>query len=64
MALGEDYNILQMSRIREEARTHPALRDALIRAIERTGGTITSAGLILAGSFTVLGLASNNTQAH
>lgn len=64
MALGEDYNILLMSRIREEAHAHPALRDALTRAIERTGGTITSAGLILAGSFTVLGLASNNAQAH
>jgi len=62
MALGEDYNILLMSRIREEAHTHTALRDALTRAIERTG--ITSAGLILAGTFTVLGLASNNPQAR
>jgi RND superfamily putative drug exporter len=64
MALGEDYNILLMSRIREEAHTHPVLHTALTRAIEQTGGTITSAGLILAGSFTVLGLASNNAQAH
>jgi RND superfamily putative drug exporter len=64
MALGEDYNILLISRIREEAHTHKALGDALTRAIERTGGTITSAGLILAGTFTVLGLASNNAQAH
>jgi putative drug exporter of the RND superfamily len=64
MALGEDYNILLMSRIREEAHPHPEFRDALTRAIERTGGTITSAGLILAGTFTVLGLASNNAQAH
>jgi RND superfamily putative drug exporter len=64
MALGEDYNILLMSRIREEARTHSSLRDAVVRAIERTGGTITSAGLILAGTFTVLGLASNNPQAR
>ena len=64
MALGEDYNILLMSRIREEAHAHPGLGEALTRAIERTGGTITSAGAILAGSFTVLGLASNNDQAH
>jgi RND superfamily putative drug exporter len=64
MALGEDYNILLMSRIREEAQTHTDLRGALKRAIEQTGGTITSAGLILAGTFTVLGLASNNPQAR
>jgi RND superfamily putative drug exporter len=64
MALGEDYNILLMSRIREEAHAHAALRDAVTRAIERTGGTITSAGIILAGTFTVLGLAGNNPQAH
>src|SRR5262249_51915752 len=53
MALGEDYNILLMSRVREEARRHP-LRDALTRAVGRTGGTITAAGLILAGTFGVL----------
>jgi RND superfamily putative drug exporter len=64
MALGEDYNILLMSRIREEAHSQAALRDAVTRAIERTGGTITSAGIILAGTFTVLGLAGNNPQAH
>jgi RND superfamily putative drug exporter len=64
MALGEDYNILLMTRIREEAHLHTSLRDAVTRAIERTGGTITSAGLILAGTFTVLGLVSNNAQAR
>jgi putative drug exporter of the RND superfamily len=57
MALGEDYNILVMSRIREEARQEASLRDALTHAIGITGGTVTSAGLILAGTFTVLGLA-------
>jgi putative drug exporter of the RND superfamily len=57
MALGEDYNILVMSRIREEARQQASLRDALTHAIGITGGTVTSAGLILAGTFTVLGLA-------
>ncbi|MFJ2029758.1 MMPL family transporter [Streptosporangium sp. NPDC087985] len=63
MALGEDYNILLMARVREEAHTHP-LREALTRAIGRTGGTITAAGLILAGTFAVLAIAGNNTQAR
>jgi RND superfamily putative drug exporter len=63
MALGSDYNILLMSRIREEAHDHP-LRQALTRAIAHTGGTITSAGLILAGTFTVLAIAGNNAQAR
>jgi putative drug exporter of the RND superfamily len=57
MALGEDYNILVMSRIREEAGKNVPLRQALTHAVGITGGTVTSAGLILAGTFTVLGLA-------
>ena len=52
LALGEDYNILVMTRIREEATTLP-LRQAISRAIERTGSTVTSAGLVLAGTFGV-----------
>ncbi len=56
MALGSDYNILVMTRIREEAQDGP-LREAVIRAINATGGTVTSAGLILAGSFAVLTVA-------
>ncbi len=63
MALGEDYNILLMSRVREEAKAHP-LRHALTRALARTGGTITAAGLILAGTFSVLAVAGNNAQAR
>ena len=55
MALGEDYNILVMSRIREEAHREKALRPAVTRAIGITGGTVTSAGIILAGTFAVLG---------
>jgi RND superfamily putative drug exporter len=55
MALGEDYNILLMSRIREEAKQEPSLRQALVKAIGITGTTITSAGIILAGTFVVLG---------
>jgi RND superfamily putative drug exporter len=53
LALGEDYNILVMTRIREEAAELP-LREAVIRAIGLTGPTVTSAGLVLAGTFTVL----------
>jgi RND superfamily putative drug exporter len=53
LALGEDYNILMMTRIREEAQRLP-LRQAVTRALSLTGTTITSAGLVLAGSFLVL----------
>ena len=53
LALGEDYNILMMTRIREEAQRMP-LRDAVTRALGATGSTITSAGLVLAGTFIVL----------
>jgi len=52
LALGEDYNILVMTRIREEADRLP-LRQAVTRALERTGSTVTSAGLVLAGTFGV-----------
>jgi putative drug exporter of the RND superfamily len=55
LALGEDYNILVMTRIREEAARIP-LRQAVTRALERTGSTVTSAGLILAGTFAVFAL--------
>jgi RND superfamily putative drug exporter len=55
LALGEDYNILVMTRIREEAADRP-LRQAVTRALERTGSTVTSAGLILAGTFGVFAL--------
>ncbi len=58
LALGEDYNILVMTRIREEAHNH-GLRTAVIRAIGRTGPTVTSAGLVLASSFAVLAIAGN-----
>jgi len=56
LALGEDYNILVMTRIREEAHKRP-LREAVTRAIGATGSTVTSAGLVLAGSFIVLTVA-------
>jgi RND superfamily putative drug exporter len=53
LALGEDYNILVMTRIREEAGKQP-LRQAVVRAVGATGPTVTSAGLVLAGTFAVL----------
>jgi len=52
LALGEDYNILVMTRIREEAH-HLPLREAVTRAVGVTGTTVTSAGLVLAGTFAV-----------
>jgi len=52
LALGEDYNILVMTRIREEAHGLP-LRNAVANALSATGTTITSAGLVLAGTFGV-----------
>jgi RND superfamily putative drug exporter len=60
LALGEDYNILVMSRIREEARKLP-LRDAVTRALRATGTTVTSAGLVLAGTFIVLTFAAGGS---
>ena len=59
LALGEDYNILMMTRIREEAQRYP-LRDAVTRALSATGSTITSAGLVLAGTFLVLTLVAGS----
>jgi len=53
LALGEDYNILVMTRIREEAHRVP-LREAVRRAVGVTGSTVTSAGLVLAGTFAVV----------
>ena len=58
MALGEDYNILVMGRIREEALDHPP-REAVRHAILATGGTITAAGLVLAGTFGVLAVVTS-----
>ncbi len=60
MALGQDYNILVMTRIREEAH-HAPIKVAVRRAVEATGTTVTSAGLILAGTFGVLTV-TGNTQ--
>ena len=62
MALGQDYNILVMSRIREEAHKEKTLFAAITKAIGITGTTVTSAGLILAGTFTIFGIVGGNQQ--
>jgi putative drug exporter of the RND superfamily len=54
VALGVDYNIFLMSRVREESTVDGTRRGAL-RGLSATGGVITSAGLVLAGTFAVLG---------
>ncbi len=53
VALGIDYTIFLMSRVREEAREH-GTREGTLRALTATGPVITSAGIILAGTFSVL----------
>ena len=61
MALGEDYNILVMSRIREEAKKG-TLHDAIAHALNATGTTVTSAGMILAATFGVAGILASTDQ--
>ena len=53
VALGIDYNIFLMARVREETLTH-GTRDGTIRGLAVTGGVITSAGIVLAGTFFTL----------
>ena len=55
VALGVDYNIFLMARVREEARSAGS-RPGVVAGLEQTGAVITSAGLILAGTFLVLTL--------
>ncbi len=53
VALGVDYSIFLMARVREEAEQMPT-RDAMLKGLALTGGVITSAGIVLAGTFLVL----------
>jgi len=55
VALGIDYNIFLMTRVREETLEH-GTRQGVIRGLAVTGGVITSAGLVLAATFVVLGV--------
>jgi RND superfamily putative drug exporter len=55
VAVGVDYNIFLMARVREEAARH-GTAEGMIRGLAVTGAVITSAGLVLAGTFSVLGV--------
>ncbi|MFJ9945222.1 MMPL family transporter [Streptomyces erythrochromogenes] len=53
VALGVDYNIFLMSRVREESLVH-GVRQGVLRGLTTTGGVITSAGVVLAATFAAL----------
>lgn len=53
VALGIDYNIFLMTRVREESIKH-GTREGVLRGLSVTGGVITSAGLVLAATFAAL----------
>ncbi len=55
VALGIDYNIFLMTRVREEALEF-GTRTGIVRGLAVTGGVITSAGIVLAATFVVLGV--------
>jgi putative drug exporter of the RND superfamily len=55
VALGVDYNIFLMTRVREESARH-GTREGVLRGLVVTGGVITSAGLVLAATFAALGV--------
>ncbi|WP_104082852.1 MMPL family transporter [Cryobacterium sp. Y11] len=55
VALGVDYNIFLTTRAREEARRH-GTREGMVRALSSTGAVITSAGILIAAVFAVLGV--------
>jgi RND superfamily putative drug exporter len=54
VGFGVDYNVFLVGRIQEERRAGLATRPAVLTGLARTGGVITSAGLILAGTFSAL----------
>jgi RND superfamily putative drug exporter len=62
VAVGADYNLLLITRIREESRT--GIRSGIIRAVRSTGGVITSAGIIFAASMFGLVFGSVATMAQ
>ena len=62
VAVGADYNLLLITRIREES--HNGIRSGIIRAIRSTGGVITSAGIIFAGSMFGLLFGTLSTMAQ
>jgi putative drug exporter of the RND superfamily len=59
LGLGMDYNIFILTRVREESRKDSDRNEAVIRAIENTGGVISAAAVILAGSLGALMLSGD-----
>jgi putative drug exporter of the RND superfamily len=59
VALGTDYNILMIARLREEARAGLDGRAAAAKAVQHAGPTVAAAGLILSGTFASLMLGGN-----
>ncbi|NEA30670.1 MMPL family transporter [Streptomyces sp. SID13031] len=60
VAIGTDYNILMISRLREEAREGREPREAASMAVRHAGPTVAAAGFILAATFATLMLAGNS----
>ncbi|GEM33672.1 putative membrane protein [Nocardia neocaledoniensis NBRC 108232] len=61
VALGTDYNILMVARLREESRAGHTPREAAALAVRHTGPTVAAAGIILAGTFASMMLAGNSS---
>ena len=59
VALGTDYNILMITRLREESREGETPRNAAAEALKHAGPTVAAAGVILAGTFASLMLGGN-----
>ena len=60
VALGTDYNILMIARLREESRQGKSSREAAAQAVRHAGPTVAAAGVILAGTFASLMLGGNS----
>ncbi|UCD92848.1 MAG: MMPL family transporter [Methanobacteriota archaeon] len=58
MGLGMDYDIFLTTRIREEVAKGKTDKEAIVTAVEKTGGIITAAGLVMAGAFATMMLSS------
>ncbi len=60
VAIGTDYNILMIARLREEAQEGREPRDAAAEALRHAGPTVAAAGFILAATFATLTLSGNS----
>jgi len=59
MGIGMDYNVFILTRIREEVHKGKAIKEAVVDAVDWTGGIITALALIMAGAFGSIMLSSN-----